>query len=88
VVMSTMTPGGSSLVSEIRAVGLLIGIEWRTDYMALDFMIEMLDRGVILSHSMNAPRVTRLTPPAILIDSDVVVLQTALAGSMEAMAKR
>jgi fatty-acyl-CoA synthase len=87
-VMSTMTPGGSSLVSEIRAVGLLIGVEWRTDYMALDFMIEMLDRGVILSHSMNAPRVTRLTPPAILTDSDVTVLQTALAGSMEAMVKR
>jgi putrescine aminotransferase len=77
-----------SLIREVRCVGLLIGIEWETDYLALDFLIEMLDRYVILSHSMNAPRVTRLTPPAILSESDVVALEAALFSSGRALANR
>jgi putrescine aminotransferase len=77
-----------SLVREVRGVGLLIAIEWEADYFALDFLIEMLDRRVILAHSMNAPRVARLTPPAILSEEDVDALETAVRASGKALATR
>lgn len=76
------------LVREVRGEGLLIGIEWRADYLAFDFLIEMLDRRVVVAHSMNAPAVTRLTPPAILDDEDVKWLQDAVAESAQALAGR
>jgi putrescine aminotransferase len=77
-----------ALVREVRGSGLLVGIEWTADFLALDFLIEMLDRGVILSHSMNAPRVTRFTPPAVLDDQDLRVLDAAVRASGAAMAAR
>jgi putrescine aminotransferase len=77
-----------SLVRDVRSVGLLTAIEWDADYLALDFMIEMLDRRVIVSHSTNAPRVVRLTPPAVLSDEDVGALEAALHASGAALAAR
>jgi putrescine aminotransferase len=76
------------LVREVRGAGLLIGIEWKAEYLAFDFLIEMLDRRVVVAHSMNAPTVTRLTPPAILAEEDVTWLEDAVAGSAEALAGR
>ena len=76
------------LVQEVRGLGLLIGIEWKADYLALDFLIEMFDRGVIVAHSMNAPKVARLTPPAILSEEDVGAIEVAVRGSGEALARR
>jgi putrescine aminotransferase len=75
-----------ALVREVRGAGLLIGIEWKADHVALRFLIEMLNRRVILAHSANAPLVTRLTPPAVLAQEDVEWLQVALRGSAEALA--
>jgi putrescine aminotransferase len=77
-----------SLVREVRGVGLLIGIEWETDYLALDFMIEMLDRRVILSHSMNAPTVVRLTPPVNLDEEDIATLEAAMHESVQSLVAR
>jgi putrescine aminotransferase len=88
MVTRTLAEACPALVREVRCIGLLVAIEWETDYLALDFLIEMLDRLVILSHSMNAPRVTRLTPPAILSEADVVTLESALFASSRALANR
>lgn len=76
------------LVREVRGEGLLIGIDWAADYLAFDFMIEMLDRRVILSHSLNAATVTRLTPPVLLADDDVEWLMSAVTGAGRALASR
>ena len=76
------------LVNEVRGVGLFIAIEWKADYLAFDFLMEMLDHHVILVHSQNAPRVTRLTPPAILTDDDVEVIESAVRTSAQALATR
>jgi putrescine aminotransferase len=76
------------LVREVRSSGLLVGIEWTADFLALDFLIEMLDRRVIVAHSMNAPRVTRFTPPALLSDADLDLLAAAVRASGAAMAAR
>jgi putrescine aminotransferase len=77
-----------ALVREVRCVGLLIAIEWEADHHALDFLIEMLDRRVIIALSSNAPRVARLTPPAILTDDDVETLDAALRASCTSLARR
>ncbi len=76
------------LVRAVRCAGLLIAIEWEADHYALDFLIEMLDRRVILALSSNAPRVTRLTPPAIMADEHIAELEAALRASATALARR
>lgn len=65
--LADLQPG---LVREVRGVGLLVGIEFGTDYLAGDFMLELLRRKVVVSHSLNAHRVVRLTPPAVLSNAD------------------
>ena len=58
------------LIVEVRGVGLLIAIEFKADHLAGDFMFQLLQRRVVVSHSLNASRVMRLTPPAILNESE------------------
>lgn len=65
------------LVTEIRGVGLLIGVEFKNGHAAGEFVMELRDRGVLVNHSLNAHRVIRLTPPAVLTQSDVDWLFTA-----------
>lgn len=67
------------LVVEVRGVGLLIAIEFKADYLAGDFMFQLLQRNVVVSHSLNTNRVMRLTPPAILKDSEKQWLFDAVA---------
>jgi putrescine aminotransferase len=88
IVTTAVKEACPSLIREVRGVGLLLGIEWETDYLALDFMIEMLDRRVILSHSMNAPKVARLTPPVNLDEEDITALEAAVRGSAQSLAAR
>ncbi len=45
-------------------------------------MLELLDRGVLVNHSLNAHRVVRLTPPAVLTDAEADrVVETVAAAS-------
>jgi len=59
------------LVRDVRGRGILIAIELEAEFLAGDFMIEMLKRNVIVSYSLNAHRVVRITPSALLSDADV-----------------
>lgn len=79
---------GARLVRELRGRGLLIGIEFEADFLAGDFMLELMKRNVIVSYSLNAHRVVRLTPPAFLAESDVVWLSAAMQDSLIALAER
>ena len=76
------------LVRDVRGVGLLIAIEFEAEHLAGEFVMELLQRKVIVSHSLNANRVVRLTPPAILTDAHVSWLLDALTGSAAAVASR
>ena len=76
------------LVTEVRGAGLLIGIEMRDAHVAGDLVLELLDRGVLVNHSLNAHRVVRLTPPAILGDGDVSWLLDAFATAATTLADR
>jgi putrescine aminotransferase len=66
------------LVREVRAAGLLIGVDMGTPEAATELMIGLLDERVIPSYSLNASHVLRLTPPAVLSAGDLAWLGRAL----------
>jgi putrescine aminotransferase len=69
------------LVVEVRGRGLLIGIELLRPQLAADLALLLLERQVIVNHSLNAHSVLRLTPPATLDEEDVDFLLSALIDS-------
>lgn len=77
-----------ALVREVRGVGLLIGIEFIAAQHAGDFVLDLLDRGVIVNHSLNAHRVVRLTPPACLDELDLQWLFRATRSAARVLAER
>lgn len=76
------------LVTDVRGLGLLIGVELINEHMTGELVMELLDRGVIVNHSLNAHRVLRFTPPAVLTPADVQWLLTAVADAAEALSRR
>jgi putrescine aminotransferase len=80
-VRATMFEQCAHLVSEVRGLGLLIGIEFAEESRATRFIFELLQRGVVASHSLNAGCVVRLTPPAVMQETDVEWLLSAVHDS-------
>lgn len=76
------------IVSELRGVGLLIGIEFADPGLAGDFEIELVRRRVVPNHCLNQHAVVRLTPPAVLSDDEVDWLVDAVAGAAKAVSSR
>ncbi|MDI1461123.1 aminotransferase class III-fold pyridoxal phosphate-dependent enzyme [Catellatospora sp. KI3] len=64
---------GAGLVADVRGRGLLIGIEMADQRHLGELALALIDRGVLVSHSLNASRVIRLTPPAILGDPELAL---------------
>jgi putrescine aminotransferase len=62
--------GCPELIADVRGAGLLIGIEFRQEHVAGDFIHELLRRKVVSANSLNAFRVARLTPPAVMNESE------------------
>lgn len=79
---------GAGLVAEVRGRGLLIGIEARHPQVTGELALELLERGVIVNHSLNSGSVLRLTPPAVVTDSEVDRFLSALASALRAAAER
>ncbi|MDB5502869.1 MAG: putative putrescine aminotransferase [Tardiphaga sp.] len=59
------------LVVGVRGMGLLIGIEFAADHIAGDFILELIQLRIVVSTSLNAPRVVRFTPPAVLSEKEI-----------------
>jgi putrescine aminotransferase len=74
------------LIADVRGAGLLIGIEMVDAHLAGDFVLELINQRVLVNHSLNAHRVIRLTPPAVLTGSDIDWLLTAFAAAARAVA--
>jgi putrescine aminotransferase len=66
------------LVHEVRGQGLLIGIDFESADAATEFMLGLIEHRVIPSYSLNSHHVLRLTPPALLDQTDLDWLATAL----------
>jgi putrescine aminotransferase len=76
------------LVREVRGVGLLIGLDFAGPGLAGEMIIELIDRHVLVNHSLNADTVLRLTPPAVLTAEEVDLLVTAIDEALGALAQR
>jgi putrescine aminotransferase len=76
------------LIVEVRGVGLLLGIEFRQEHVAGDFIHEMLRGKVILANSLNAFHVARLTPPAIMTEADCQWLLRATKDAAQTLERR
>jgi putrescine aminotransferase len=84
-IMAGLAPLVGRCVVEVRGRGLLIGIEMRDEGTAGSLVLELLERGVLVSHSLNAHSVVRLTPPAVMSDQDVDWLLSAATESVLAV---
>jgi putrescine aminotransferase len=69
------------LVRDVRGAGLLIGIEFTDPGVAGAFVLDLLERGMLVNHSLNAHRVVRLTPPAVLTDAEADRVLEEMAGA-------
>ncbi|HJQ47453.1 MAG TPA: aminotransferase class III-fold pyridoxal phosphate-dependent enzyme [Amycolatopsis sp.] len=74
------------LTLAVRGAGLLIGIELRDEHIAGEFVLELINQRVLVNHSLNAHRVIRLTPPAVLTDAEANWLLTAFAAAARTVA--
>jgi putrescine aminotransferase len=83
----TLLDACPQLVADVRGAGLLIGVELVDEQATGELVMELLDRGVIVNHSLNAHRVLRFTPPAVLSTADIRWLLDALAESAHALAR-
>lgn len=81
--------GGAApgLVKEVRGKGLLLGVEFHDPGSSAEMMLHLIERGILVNHSANNPYVIRFTPPALLADDDVQVLESAITESFEQLGK-
>lgn len=80
-------PGWAGLIAQVRGRGLLIGLEFHRQDDVGPAVLELLDRGVLINHSLNAPTVLRLTPPAVLTDDEIDLFLNLLDESLSAVLK-
>jgi len=91
--MSTMVRGilaedCPGLVADVRGRGLLIGMDFVSSDLAVEFLMELIARRVVPSYSLNRYNVLRLTPPATLTAQDMADLQEALTGAAREVGRR
>lgn len=72
-------------VKAIRAIGLLLGIEFFDAELAHRFVAEALTRGVIINWTLNADRVVRLAPPLTLSEEEAEYALATLRDSLSAI---
>jgi putrescine aminotransferase len=81
-ICAILKPVYGDCVREVRGLGLLFGIEFLNESVAGEFFVNLLGHHVLASHSLNAHKVVRLTPPAIMGETEMDWLLTAVEASM------
>ena len=66
----------------LRTAGLLVGVEFASAADSARLTLALLNRHVIVSHSLNDHRVMRMTPPAVMSLEDVGMLIAAFEESL------
>lgn len=59
------------LLSDVRGIGLMLGVEFSMDEVAELVIAHMMKRGVIAAYTLNNPRVIRFEPPLIISEQEV-----------------
>ncbi|MET9952804.1 aminotransferase class III-fold pyridoxal phosphate-dependent enzyme [Streptomyces sp. NPDC006339] len=84
---SALAPLHGEAVVDIRGRGLLLGIEMRDEGAAGELVLHLLESGLLVNHSLNAHRVVRLTPPAVLTPADLDWITRAFTSAATALAR-
>jgi putrescine aminotransferase len=79
------SPVSSVSAGQARGRGLLIGIDLGSPALAGQLIIELLERQVLVNHSLNNSQVVRLTPPAIMSDAELGLFLDAFADACAAL---
>lgn len=82
-----LAPLFGDVVADIRGRGLLIGVEMRDEGAAGELVLHLLEAGLIVNHSLNAHRVVRLTPPAVLTPADLDRISRAFTSAATALTR-
>lgn len=77
-----------SFIKEIRGRGLLIALEFIDETYSGEFLFGMIQRKVLVSHSLNAHTTVRLTPSLCLSNDDITYLLEAIESSLIDIDKR
>ena len=77
-----------TVLADVRGRGLLLAFDFHEDHFAGDFVLELVNRHVIVSTSLNANRVVRLHPAAIMDEDDIQWLLGAMRESADAVEER
>jgi putrescine aminotransferase len=59
------------LISEVRGVGLMLGVEFSMDEVGELCIGQMTKRGLIAAYTLNNPRVIRFEPPLIVNEAQI-----------------
>ncbi len=71
------------IVAEVRGLGLLVGVELRSEGYAGAIIPEVLKRGVTVAWTLNMQRVIRLEPPLLVSEEEVQTALEALSAGVE-----
>jgi putrescine aminotransferase len=72
----------SSLISDVRGAGLMIGVEFAMDDVGELCIAAMVKRGVVAAYTLNNPRVIRFEPPLIISESQASVAVEVFADAV------
>jgi putrescine aminotransferase len=76
------------LVSEVRGLGLMVGMEFTEDKFGGSVIFEMVKRQVIAVYTLNQPRVVRFEPPLNVETEEIETALQALQESLTETRKR
>lgn len=79
---------GRKIVQTVRGRGLLLGVAMTEQRFAAELMLELMNRKVLVSHSLYAQAVVRITPSALMDDVAYRMLLHAFEESLRAITYR
>lgn len=79
---------GRGLVTDVRGLGLLLGIEFAEPAVAGEFTFDLVGRRVLPSYALNSAATVRLTPSALLEEHHVERLLEAVAEALRSTGDR
>jgi acetylornithine/N-succinyldiaminopimelate aminotransferase len=75
----------SGAIANVRGIGLLAGVEFRTARAAQRFVAGALERGVIVNWTLNADTVVRLAPPLTISHEELEFAVAAMRATLGAL---
>lgn len=77
-----------SLITDVRGQGLLLTIEFSAGHIAVDFILELMQKHIITCHSLNDCQTVRFTPPVTLSDEQIQWFLSAVNESLKVLGQR